>query len=528
MPRRLAGILVLVAACGGPNGPAPKRADVPAGAPPSWCAAVDSVLTGKETRGLSCLSVPNFLMTGFFGPRPNPERSDFVNACFAGHGDAASRLRMQVRPVGDLGFRHASRQKLASGGGLDLGFLGPWAPKLRVDADEESELEVEVSLEDAEMRVVSSVGEILGQELATSAESSDLRQSLESCVTSLCNGKREDLVYTAKVLAAVPLIRLTTRRAHRRAIAVAQAATGFELDQRRSSTSTLTLRAKEKLNVAALLEPATGALESAGTCQLARSTRARRDVLAGLREIGLRTLSGRSLEEIPKLALPLRESVAGADARFTENERSSLAQSIEAIEGAARQLALAKPNASLCANLSIAGSVLGGSGADNAFRSVLVDLLTPIHERLTELANQHDLPCADPVWYRDLDRDGYGDRGTSQRADKQPPGYVSNALDCYDQNPEAHPGQTHHYEQHRGDGSFDFDCDGRATKKDELTSGGCRASTILGIPTKCWADAGWLGASPGCGEQGRWLAECETSTLSCNAAREVRAVQGCR
>ncbi len=68
---------------------------------------------------------------------------------------------------------------------------------------------------------------------------------------------------------------------------------------------------------------------------------------------------------------------------------------------------------------------------------------------------------------------------------------------------------------------------GKASKKEELSSGGCRSSTILGIPTKCWADAGWKGASPGCGEQGRWLAECEISTLSCEPSQEQRTVQTC-
>ncbi|GMV11809.1 MAG: hypothetical protein HS104_37715 [Polyangiaceae bacterium] len=527
MPRRILGILIAVSACAtGANGPAPRPGAPPPEPAPGWCSAVDAVLTGKETRGLRCLSVPNFLVTGFFGPEENPERSDFVNACFAGEGDAATRLRMNVRPVGDLGFRHASRQKLARSGGLDLGFLGPWAPKLRVGASDATELDVEVVLEDAEMRVLPSVAEILGQELAAAPEGSPRGQSLEACIGSVCSG-REKLVYTAKVLAAVPVITLTSKSERARSLSISQAATGFELDEKKSTRSTLTLRAKEKLNIAALVEPAGAAFESAGTCLRARATLARREVLSGLRDIGLRTLSGRALEDIPKLAAPLRSTAERTNGAFSENERSTLVQSIEAIEGAARQLALAKPNNSLCANRSLAATVLTGSSPDNSFRSALVDVLSPVHERLTELANDNALPCADPVWYRDLDRDGYGDRGVSARASKQPPGYVANALDCYDQNPEAHPGQTRYYEQHRGDGSFDFDCDGKASKKEELSSGGCRSSTILGIPTKCWADAGWKGASPGCGEQGRWLAECEISTLSCEPSQEQRTVQTC-
>lgn len=36
-------------------------------------------------------------------------------------------------------------------------------------------------------------------------------------------------------------------------------------------------------------------------------------------------------------------------------------------------------------------------------------------------------------------------------------------LDCYDANALAHPGQTGRFETDRGDGSFDYDCDGRET-----------------------------------------------------------------
>jgi hypothetical protein len=488
---------------------------------------VDAVLGGTETRGLRCLSLPNFLITGFFGPPENPERSDFVNACFAGNGDAASRLRMNVRPVGDLGFQLSARTKVATSGGLDLGLLGPWAPKLRVEATESAELEIDVVLEDAEMRVLASVGEILGQELGSSAEGSPVARSLEACISRVCAAP-ERLVYTAKVLAAVPVIRIRQANTSGKGLGLAHLGASFELDQKKSTRSTLTLRAKEKLNVAALVEPAKPAFEGAGSCQRVRAGVARREALAGLRELGLSTLSGRALEEVPKRAAPLRQLAERTNGAFTDSERSTLMQSLEAIEGAARQLGLPKPNASACANRSMAATLLSSPSADNALSTVLVDVLTPIHDRLTELANQHSLPCADPHWYRDLDRDGYGDRAASQRAGRQPPGYVSNALDCYDQNPEAHPGQTSFYEQHRGDGSFDFDCDGKATRKEELAAGGCRSSTILGIPTQCWAVAGWQGAVPACGEQGRWLSECGISTLSCEPSKEAAGVQTCR
>src|SRR5687768_8099159 len=72
-----------------------------------WCASVETALgsSGVE-RGFECLRVPNFLVTGFYGTRKNPERSDFVNGCFAGRANVAERLRMSVRPAGSLHFSY--------------------------------------------------------------------------------------------------------------------------------------------------------------------------------------------------------------------------------------------------------------------------------------------------------------------------------------------------------------------------------------------------------------------------------------
>lgn len=528
MKLRLLGPLFAVAvACQTSPVESPK-APATAAAPPTWCSAVDRAVESADTRGFHCLSVPNFLITGFYGPEHNPERSDFVNACFGGDQEAAARLRMSVRPAGTLRFSFSAKREVSAGAGLDLGFIGPWAPKLDVAESNHDSVEIDVDLEDAELRVLSSVGEILGQEFAGAAAESPLKSALESCIDSVCDGGQEKLFYTAKVLAAVPVITLKSSSKSHFALGASAGVARFEIDRKKSQADTLVLRAKEKLNVAALLDAAGPAFQRTGTCDRVRDTRTRTRVLTELRDLGLRTLSSRALEEVPKLAEPLRASVDSSKGAFTESERTTLRESIEAIEGTARQLALAKPNNSLCAARSMAQTVLMGSSEDNRVHGSLVDMVGQLHERLTDLANQHALPCADPAWFLDLDRDGYGDKSKSVRAAKQPPGHVANSLDCYDENPEAHPGQTHFFSQHRGDGSFDFDCDGRSTKRDEVASGGCREITMLGIPTRCWADPGWEGAVPGCGEQGKWLAECETSALSCTAVKELRSVQECR
>jgi hypothetical protein len=519
---------LLCFACQSGGAPAPATPVESPRSPPSWCSAVEIALAHDSLGGFRCLGVPNFLVTGFYGPERNPERSDFVNACFDGDEKAAARLRMSVRPAGSLGFSYSARQSLDVGAGLDLGFLGPWAPKLTGHARARRSVEISVALEDAEVRVLSSVAEILGQEFRDTTDDSELRRSLDGCITSACASDGEKIVYTAKVLAAVPVITLKSVDSETQSLSLSEAAASFTVDKQRSETGNLVLRAKDKLNIAALIEPAAPAFRAAHTCADVVAARTRREVLSGLREIGLRALSGRALGEVPTLAQPLRAATAGTDGAFSSNEQAAILGCIETVEGSARQFALPKPTNALCAVRSMAQTVLTSSGEDNHVHGVLADVVQPLHERLTELANGNSLPCAEPVWFLDLDRDGYGDRNKSRRSSTQPPGYVANSLDCYDENPEAHPGQTRFFTQHRGDGNYDYDCDGRETKREETASGGCKEISILGFPTRCWADAGWEGATPACGQQGKWLAECEVNTLSCTAVRETRDQQQCR
>lgn len=529
LPTWAALAALAVASCGTPTATeahhaAPRRAESPV----SWCQAVTRATAGLERDGFHCLEVPNFLLTGFYGPEKNPERSDFENACFAGDESAASRLRLSVRPAANLSFRLRSRSKLSAGGSLDLRFLGPWAPKIGAKSAKTTTVEVDVTLSDAEIRVLSSVAEILGQQYEDQVDGSPLRSSLESCIATLCDATRPDerIVYTAKVLAAVPVIRLRSETGERLDVELATGVTGFELARDASHQDEFVLRSRDKLNVAALLEEARPAFERAETCRRVAAARARRQVTSELRALSLATLGGRALGEVPAQVQALRTVVESAG--YSEAERAALLGSLEVVEGCARQLSLPKPTAALCATRSLAESVLAGPADSGRVLGLSSEALTPLHKKLTEMANGSGLPCADPLWYRDIDRDGYGDKKASVRAAAQPPGYVANALDCYDQNPEAYPGQQRFFMQHRGDGSFDYDCDGKGTKRDDVQSEGCREVTTLGIPTKCWADVGWRSGVPECGAQGRWLAECETSTLSCSPTVEPRRVQECR
>ena len=74
------------------------------------------------------------------------------------------------------------------------------------------------------------------------------------------------------------------------------------------------------------------------------------------------------------------------------------------------------------------------------------------------------------LWALDADNDHYAanDSRLYNNSSTTPPqaGYkrqntlMSNTLDCYDNNLDARPGQTNFFTVQRGDGSFDYDCDG--------------------------------------------------------------------
>jgi hypothetical protein len=507
---------------------------------PNWCAAVDSALDAEgDSRGFHCLRVPNFLVTGFYGTKENPERSDFVNACFGGESDAAARLKLSVRPAGQLRFSYEARRKVEADGSLDLGFLGPWAPRLRAAGAWSDVAQLKIELVDAEIRVLSSVAEILGQEYqkhaagpgnAPDAAGKSAADALESCLGSLCkSSSNEPLVYTAKVLAAIPVIVVRTARSSDTTAGVSLGAgtADFELTQSKSERGAIEIRAKEKLNVAALLEEARPAFDRARTCARLASTNARRSVIAGLVELGLRVLSARELPAVNKSLAELRNLVAQSPGAFVPEEQSDVVKLLEALEGASKDLAQQPPTRSACTTLRLLGGILG-SGGGHQLHDTITEVAEPLQRRLTELANEHALPCAEPVWYRDEDGDGFGDRRVAQRAAKQPLGYVANSHDCFDRSRDARPGQLKFFSRQRGDGSFDYDCDGRETPQTTSIAAGCKSITRFGIPIRCWAESGWQGGVPACGRDGKWLSTCERSTLSCEEAAAELQQQVCR
>lgn len=108
------------------------------------------------------------------------------------------------------------------------------------------------------------------------------------------------------------------------------------------------------------------------------------------------------------------------------------------------------------------------------------------------------------LWYVDADADGYGSAAAPVQGCTQPAGYVSKAGDCLDSSADVHPGAPAR-SQHRGDGSFDFDCDGRETPT-ITQSGLCSGPT--GVHNECTKREGWVGAVPACGQTGTLLSSC--------------------
>jgi len=97
--------------------------------------------------------------------------------------------------------------------------------------------------------------------------------------------------------------------------------------------------------------------------------------------------------------------------------------------------------------------------------------------------------------------------------------------DCYDLNTDAFPGQTEYFEVDRGDGSFDYDCDG----SESPMGGACQRWS----DAECDSHEGWEGNedSSHCGEFARW-GQCAWGGMfhSCRVAfrTAVTLTQSCR
>ncbi len=97
------------------------------------------------------------------------------------------------------------------------------------------------------------------------------------------------------------------------------------------------------------------------------------------------------------------------------------------------------------------------------------------------------------TWYRDDDRDGYGNGGASDVACSQPGGYVSDGTDCDDSVVTTYPGAPDTcYDGVDADcgGDSDYDCDGDGYESDAYTGTDCDDAdpAISPAATEVWYD----------------------------------------
>ena len=119
--------------------------------------------------------------------------------------------------------------------------------------------------------------------------------------------------------------------------------------------------------------------------------------------------------------------------------------------------------------------------------------------------------------YEDQDGDSYGNPGTDTERNSCQSGEVQNDNDCYDQNAEANPDQTSFFAEDRGDGSFDYNCDGASEKQYTKTykyESCVRRDTGSGYDCKFDnpdnVSKGWEKSVPDCGKSGNYH-----TTVSC-------------
>lgn len=112
--------------------------------------------------------------------------------------------------------------------------------------------------------------------------------------------------------------------------------------------------------------------------------------------------------------------------------------------------------------------------------------------------------------YYDGDGDGFGT--TSGKCLCSSSGYYTSSYnnDCYDSNANANPGASSYSSSHRGDTSYDWNCDG-SEQKYWGSSGGCSGAVWV-----CTTTQGWQSGVASCGNNGAYITSC--SGFLCGAS----------
>ncbi|MFT5458055.1 MAG: hypothetical protein ACI9K2_004558, partial [Myxococcota bacterium] len=146
-------------------------------------------------------------------------------------------------------------------------------------------------------------------------------------------------------------------------------------------------------------------------------------------------------------------------------------------------------------------------------------------------------------YYRDADGDTYGiglSRCLCEAGDVV--NYTATrAGDCYDGNSDAKPGQLSYFMDDRGDGSYDYDCNGANDLRwSSTTRYDCALDELClpfvgcaPLPAVASHTTGWDGPRPACGVTRDWITSSEViwfdaEIYECGASTSVSREQGCR
>ncbi len=156
-----------------------------------------------------------------------------------------------------------------------------------------------------------------------------------------------------------------------------------------------------------------------------------------------------------------------------------------------------------------------------------------INPAATETCNGYDDNCDGSIdeqnasgcamYYYDYDADLYGSSSVSGRCLCAPSGSYTSSYnsDCYDYNAAANPSASAYSTSQRGDGSYDYNCDGSQQKYySQVYSCG-------GWPG-CSSSAGFSGSTPACGSNGTWVTSCSIDWFSCSDDSSYTVTQACR
>lgn len=137
--------------------------------------------------------------------------------------------------------------------------------------------------------------------------------------------------------------------------------------------------------------------------------------------------------------------------------------------------------------------------------------------------------CERPsTFFADADGDGFGDDASTITACAAPAGYVEIGGDCMDSNPDVHPSQTGFFTADRGDGSFDYDCDGTESLQHKQQDVDICICGLSPWASGCGRTEGWAGAVPACGQPHPFNHAKRGSNVQTCEPDVTIDVQGCR